>query len=471
VVKEKDRQVAIEIQRRAELSSEQAIIASFSSNQAGNAQAAKYVFNGNVLHNTSLGWLVWNGQMWERSRERVKLLVVGVLEARYDVALQARDKELQYTSRADNANVNGTMDLLAAYVDIPLEFFDSNNDILPAPNGLIDLATGRLLPHDSTQGFTFNTTVEYDEQASYERWVEFLHTSVGGGDEAIEALQMYAGYMLTGRTDDEKMLYLYGETRAGKGTFTETLASLVPSPISQARSFATFTANRDSDTNNFDMASLRTARMLFASESERRHSLNAPFVKSMTGGDLLYAAFKGKDGFNFRPRFKTVLSSNYEVNADAYDSAVWGRLVVVNFPHSFLDREDNLKAVFRQPEMLQGVLKWAVEGAMKWYKAGRLLVPQSVKDNAIAARARLDRVSDWLLEEAIMDDSSFVSFSDLVRSYEAWCRNNAVEPKKSNALADALKVKGLKDTKKYITDDSGTRKQVRGYIGLELIEE
>ncbi len=85
-------------------------------------------------------------------------------------------------------------------------------------------------------GFTFNTAVAYDHTADYSAWVKFLKGSVGGGDEVLGALQMFAGYMLTGRTQEEKLLYINGPSRAGKGVFSETLHSLLPEPIAQARS-------------------------------------------------------------------------------------------------------------------------------------------------------------------------------------------------------------------------------------------
>jgi len=47
--------------------------------------------------------------------------------------------------------------------------------------------------------------------------------------EAVDALQEWFGYVLSGRTDLQKMLMLIGPTRSGKGTVDKVLAALVGS--------------------------------------------------------------------------------------------------------------------------------------------------------------------------------------------------------------------------------------------------
>ena len=45
--------------------------------------------------------------------------------------------------------------------------------------------------------------------------------------ESVELLQEYIGYILSGRTDMQKMLLLIGPTRSGKGTIARMLAQLI----------------------------------------------------------------------------------------------------------------------------------------------------------------------------------------------------------------------------------------------------
>ena len=88
-------------------------------------------------------------------------------------------------------------------------------------------------------------------------------------------------------------------------------------------------------------------------------------------GDWVRCAFKHRDHFEYRPQFKIWLVSNHPVNADVDDDAAWYRLKVIEFPNSFVGREDKtLKERMKSPENLKAVLAWAIQGAIMWYGLG-----------------------------------------------------------------------------------------------------
>src|SRR5690606_199063 len=150
----------------------------------------------------------------------------------------------------------------------------------------------------------------YDPLADYCHWIEFLTAVVDGGQPVIDFLQMFYGYCLTGRTQEEVLLYMNGVSRAGKGTLAETILALVGRPLSAAVAFSTFVRRREAGDQSFDLAPLKPARLIVASESNERDTLNSGMIKSLTGGDLITCAYKNKDQFSYKPIFKPVLLSN-----------------------------------------------------------------------------------------------------------------------------------------------------------------
>jgi putative DNA primase/helicase len=183
--------------------------------------------------------------------------------------------------------------------------------------------------------------VEYDASADCSLWLDFLRQVVTeDAPEVITFLQEAVGYALTGHTKEEKLLYLHGPTRSGKGTFTETLLVLFGHSLSSEVDFNTFTRDRSTDANNFDLAPLKPARLVVASESSQYERLNEAKVKQLTGGNYIRCAFKYGSHFTYRPQAKIVLVSNHEIKADPIDDALWGRIVRVEFPYSYLGRED-----------------------------------------------------------------------------------------------------------------------------------
>src|SRR5690606_30164691 len=195
--------------------------------------------------------------------------------------------------------------------------------------------------------------------------------------------------------------FIQGPPRCGKGTFTEVLLALVEKPLATEVKFAAFTRDRNNDPNNFDLAVLRPARTIFASESDQKQKINSVEIKSLTGGNEIMCCFKNKDHFAYRPRFKIWLSSNYEINGDPDDDALWSRLRLLHFPYSKLGREDlMLKEQLKSPAQLSGVLAWAVEGAKRWYagRTQRMATPRRVYARVERIRSLYDHIGQWIAE-------------------------------------------------------------------------
>lgn len=185
------------------------------------------------------------------------------------------------------------------------------------------------------------------------------------------------------------------------------------------------------------------------------------------GGNEIYCAFKHRDHFAYRPQFKIWLSTNQPVNADPDDDAVWGRLRIVEFPDSHLGKEDKtLKERMKSPAVMEGVLAWVVEGARQWYALGSagLPEPESSKRLRDAHRGALDNVQAWMEESCLTGGNGFCANSILYLSYERWCKENGIEPKKQKGFSQALIRKGYEDDRQ--TYDG---KQVRGFKSIGLI--
>jgi len=233
--------------------------------------------------------------------------------------------------------------------------------------------------------------------------------------------------------------------------------------------FNTFTASRDGDANNFDLAPLKPCRFVAASESRQHQVLNAAKIKQLTGGNEVRCAFKHKTHFNYRPQYKIWLSSNFPVQADVDDDAVWNRLKVIEFPNSYAGREDKtLKERMKSPGNLSGVLAWAVRGAIAWYRSSDgLQTPQQVVELTSQTRLEQDHVEQWLNDCVVTTDdpTAFISNASVYRSYQDWCYAYGETEVSKRALTQALKRKG------YQAGSSvklGGR-AVRGVKGIRLV--
>lgn len=435
----------------------------------GNAQCVNAVFGGQFVYCEAYGYLHWNGRFWSAGDAEAALerAIVFTLKQRRVYAVKANQEAIAKASQPSAKRVRDCKFLFRSLVTVDVTDFDKFPELLNCNNGVLDLRTGILTPHDPGQRFTYCVPVDYVANADQTLWRMFLQDVVGHGTPAIDYLQWAIGYSLTGYTREECLFYVFGPTRSGKGTFTETLLALLPKPIGVEVDFTTFTANRDQDSQNFDLAPLKPARLVFASESNKYQGLNTGKIKALTGGNEVRCAFKHRDHFSYQPQYKIWLVSNHPVNADVDDDAAWYRVKVIEFPNSMANKEDkSLKQKMREPVNLQGVLAWAVQGAMAWLNSPNgLITPASVQQATQKHRSDLDFVRTWLDECTVVDPAGWETSEDVYRSYSEWCKANGVKAKEQRGLSTSLKAKGFQVNVQRWT---GTKNR-KGILGLQIV--
>lgn len=444
----------------------------------GHARCVNAMHNKRFAYSEQTGWLAYNGRNWERDNAALAVdrAIVATLKKRQMLAIKGNKEDLVKKASPNNSNVYGTRELLKSLVAVNISEFDKDPDLLNCKNGVLNLKTGQLTPHDKNNKFTYCLTVDYDPTANPGAFVDFLYGATGNDWGWVNFLQVALGYSLTGHTWEECMFYLYGPTRSGKGTLTETIIAMMGTPLAIEADFQTFTAERVGDTQNFDLAQLKPCRFVAAAESNKNQPLNPAKLKQLTGRNHIRCAFKHRNLFEYQPGFKIWLSSNHPVNTDVDDDAAWGRLHVIKFPISHLGAEDKrLKQRLLQDDNLRGALRWIVDGAAKWYNEG-LKLPPGAEAEKDRQRDAQDFVKQWL-EERTTDCRQMpgydpkvdnIASSTAYTSYKFWCEGMGVKPKLQNQFTLALKVKGFETGR--LRDKANNNKQHRVILGLNLID-
>lgn len=440
-------------------------------NDEANASAVTLLYPDEFAFTESHGWLHYTDGHWasENAEAAVERAVVDMLKTRVRDALdedaQAHEKLIKFCT-PNSARVKGTVYLLRSKVAVSQSLFDVEPDLLNCPNGVVDLRTGELLPHDPGYHFMHMAGVLYDRQASSAIWEDWLTETVGD-QEVARYLQLAAGYTLTGLTSEEVVFYIHGPPRSGKGIFTETLRRTLGEQLAKVIPFSVLTAKADVDSQNFALAPLKPTRLVLASESNQYERFNEAKLKSITGGDAISCSFKHRDAFTYRPQFKVWVTSNQPIRADPDDDAVWSRIRLLHFPTSHLGREDKtLKE--RIQANLPGVLAWAVRGAVDWYRSLPEGLPElpSMAEAKDDQRSEMDFVQQWIDECCLLEPSAFTTSGVLYESYASWCKSNGVIAKQQSGLSASLRGRGLKNRQGRVP---GRVNSARGFIGIRLV--
>lgn len=336
------------------------------------------------------------------------------------------------------------------------EEWDRDPFKLNTPAGTIDLRTGHLKPADPADLITRCTSVS-PEEGEPRLWLQFLDQATQGDEELQRLLRQIAGYALTGDTREECFFFAWGPGGSGKGTFTGALQNIMADYAANA-SMDAFLSSKF-ERHSTDLAMLRGARLVLASETAEGRAWDEQRIKALTGGDLITARFMRADNFTYKPTFKLLLFGNHKPRLSVVDDAWRRRVNILPFKYQPPVRDLTLKARLR--EEYPAILAWAIEGALDWLENG-LAIPGRVRAESDSYFEEQDVFAGWLETGTIADRSSASTNEALYSSWTAYAEAAGERPESARTLADRLAAHGFD----RIKDTQGIRG--RGFAGIRL---
>lgn len=398
-------------------------LAEFEMTDAGNAERMKLLFKGKLGFLAEAGrqpdkWILWNGKTWARvyDEELFDAVTTMTRKTQQAVELYETDDDVKkykkaFLTRSENQRgIDACLKNFRGKVTVHLKDFDSKPYLLNVQNGILNLKTGELLPHDKKYKLSKICRAAYRPElmGRPSLWTQALESMMPDKQER-EYLQMWAGYALVGEAVEEKLLFLYGEGGTGKSTFTETLAYML-GDYAGTVDIELFLSSRNdggADKATPGLAGLKGVRLAIGAESGIGRKMNDAKLKNLTGRDAVTTRFLYGNPFSFTPCATFMLSSNYLPPVkDATDSGIRRRLVIAPFTHVPDKKDKFLKSKLRKQDNMDAVLAWCVEGFHKWEecKAGLDAVPERFKRQAARFYEDSDTLQQFLDEECVTGD-------------------------------------------------------------------
>jgi putative DNA primase/helicase len=273
---------------------------------------------------------------------------------------------------------------------------------------------------------------------------------------------MWMGYCLTGETNEQKLLFLYGDGGTGKGTFINTMLKIMHD-YGAVAAMETFTNTRN-DRHPEELARLDGPRLVVANETEDGHRWRENRIKQMTGGDPINARFMHKGSFDYIPKFKLVFLGNHAPSISNLDNAIQRRFVVVPFNHKPAEPDMHLAEILKKE--FPGILRWAINGACDWYTKGQLIIPKAVKDATTRYFDDQNIFRMWLEESCIVDHTRPMveKTVDLFASWSKFAKSHGEEPGNQRSFKERLRFNGF-DPKQI------KELKTKGVMGIRLKNE
>lgn len=203
-------------------------------------------------------------------------------------------------------------------------------------NGVLDLQTNVLLPHDPAYFLTFELECAYPVGISLvcPNFEKFLFRSMDGDPGLIDRVWEMIGYCLSPDQHGKSFFVFQGVGNSGKSLFCDLLASFFPTD-----KITTLDTKRFKE--RFALHEVADKLLCVSNDME-----NAPLdndtvsnIKKYTGNDLLTADVKYSAAQTFRATGKLILVSNHPLLTKVPDAAFETRIVAVPFLHS-VPKED-----------------------------------------------------------------------------------------------------------------------------------
>lgn len=391
-------------------------------------------------------WMIFNGKCWEPDRiNYVGQLAKRVVRSIYQEAANEPDEPRRKllakhaSSSESNRAIRAMLDRAKSELPVLPEAFNVHLYLLNCENGTLDLRTGKLRPHRPSDMLTRCLKINYNPQATCQRWATFIDGIFAGDETLISFMQQALGMSLCGDTSEQCLFICHGTGSNGKTTMLETIR-IIMGNYALAANIETFQMKKHEGIGN-DVAELYGARFVTASENALGSRLNEAFIKKATGKEPLRARRLHENEFEFMPEFTIWFAVNHKPVVKDTSKGMWRRVHFVPFNVTIegdkLDKHLGEKLL----EESEGILAWLVQGCMQWYKQGRLEAPKAVKDATQAYRSEMDIVSRFLEAECVLGDDKKAGVKQVLDRFESWCKQNG-ESFDAKHLKSALNERG-----------------------------
>lgn len=445
-----------------EIEQEEALVR-LNTSDVGVARLVVEFFDSRLAYTPGLGFFLYEDGVWQKDElNRTRLTIYEVSDHYAALAEEHRSKGTEkddalsesYSSAARRLSSTKAIDQvtkeLQVLTAITLDRYDRQPRLLCVRNGVVDLRTGELLDHSPDFYLTQKVDVDFFPEAEAPRWEAFLR-EVFPGDQALpDYIRRLIGYGITGETVEQCFAVLWGRGANGKSVFTDTLSHVFEG-ITKTTPFSTFEEKVGGGIPN-DVAALRGARLVFASEGEQGKPMAESVIKRVTGQDLITARFMREEFFSFRPSFLILLATNHKPSFRSMDAGLWRRVKLLPWARFFAEDERDHYLTQALKEEAEGILAWAVRGAIEWNESG-LGDPETVIAATKTYRDTSDRLSGFFPEILRQERGSTVKAPDAFRYYISWAEAEELPTKEiwnRNTFYAALEERGVDRVKRKV---------------------
>ncbi|MBV2357970.1 NTP-binding protein [Streptomyces sp. J2-1] len=381
-------------------------------------------------------WMRWTGAHWREVDEAQ--VRAGMYERLEHTVYRAPVKDGQTEQRPwapTKQKISNLLDALGAITLLPTDtdapaWIDARGatdrdegTIVACANGLLRIRDRELLPHGPGFFNLVSVPFAYDPAARAPTWERFLAQIWPDAPDAIAALQEWFGYVLSGRTDQQKIMLMVGPSRSGKGTIARVLKELVGKDNLAGPTLAGLGTN-------FGLATLVGKPLAVISDARLAGNDNSQVVErllTISGEDTIDIDRKYREQWTGKLPTRLMLLSNELPHFGDSSGVIARRFVVLSMTVSWLGKEDT-GLTDRLADEMPGILNWALDGLARLQRTGRITEPASSRDAITTMQDTASPTSAFIRERCTTGPTTSVPVDTLWNAWREWAEDNGVKP-------------------------------------------
>ena len=369
---------------------------------------------------------------------------------------EALIKMMHYNTK--NSNIREIINRYTEYL-IDEKFVSHLNprSLLPVANKqVVNLKTGQVRDRLKSDYFTQEIPVAYNPDSRSELWENSISQIMVNDVEKVRFLQEIIGYSISGDASEGKIIFFIGDTKSAKSFLMILIGMIMGKFATNLNRSVLIRTKRSSDEPDPFVASLENKRIGIIDNLEQRDIINVAKYKALASNEkYVYRKLFSNDVENTQSDHVLFLAVNHCPRFKESDDSLWERMVFIDFKARFTENpskdyefpiDKKLLSKLGDEKEKEAVLKWMIDGAIRYYAREKLDIPESnletLEHYADLFQSSFDEYFSSRLK-LTDDDKDRIQVTLLNDDYKNWCFENGIEEGKIKELADFLHGKGI----------------------------
>ena len=334
--------------------------------------------------------------------------------------------------------------------------------LINCKNGVVDVNTGNLLPHDREYKFNYviNANYNFNAKNNLDYFENFINTSLGGNSIKANLLLEIIGYLVSGYTNAKKACVFLGPPHCGKSMLSRIISYLVGE-----NNVSNIPIHKLGE--RFFIAEYSTNKLNIGAEIGSTNMKNIETFKAIVGNDYLQAEYKGRDSFSFKSEIKLLFCGNQmpNISDSEVSDAFTDRLIFLIFDKTVPKEQMDYDLEEKLKYEIDGIFTASVLALSELIKRNfKFIEPYDSSQFAEYYKNKQNHIQEFVLDRCIIGTNERIHTKDLYYEYIQFCHENCIQAYSETKFGDYIEANiGIQRARFRLNGNN-----LRGFLGIRL---